>query len=175
MDWNLLFPAAVWTAVVAAVLLLLRGQIARLIVRSLDGERPHVLDLIIESLDSKAGRARIRVVLDDMYAQRIAENDRMLHEAIVTANANRDSLVQVVESQKLQGHNIADVQGKMHELPRITDALEALARSTQAIGEQMQAVNISMARIDEREKERDRERRWHQTHPHPQRREDDST
>lgn len=166
-DWTEIAPAAVWTAIVAVVGILLRGQIARLVLKLLADEPGRTRDLIFDVLDTKTGHVRLRAMLDEVYADRIRRADEF-HQISL---ANRDKLDAVVESQKMQGLALREVEDKMGELPRMTEALERVAEATAKISEEMQAVNLSMARIDEREKER--ERRWHQEHPHPNRREGD--
>lgn len=154
-DWGRIAPAAVWSAIITVILILLRGQIARLIVKLLREDQSHTLDLMLDTFDTKKGRTSLRALIDDIYADRIKRNEEFYQVAL----ANRDKLDAIGAAQHAQGSAIREMEGKMGELPRLSEAIEKMAEATQQISEEMAKVNISMARIDEREKER--ERRYH--------------
>lgn len=161
----------VWTLVVGIIAALARGQWPRLVHLGFRVEEERAADSVFRALESGSGRARLKTLMDELYAERMRLNDSALARAISVADANKQTLEGVTQSQLLQGAAIKEVSDKVREVPRLINALESLAETTANISKEMQAINLSMARIDEREKER--ERRWHDERPHPGRRSND--
>lgn len=174
VDWDRFGPGIVWTLVLGIIVALAKGQGGRLVHLLFRSDPSRAVDTLIETLESKEGRTRMRALMDDLYKERMQHIDAQLRLSLDLAQTNRQILEGVTESIKLQGAALRTVETQVRDLPQMTRVLSELTEATKAISTEMEGVNIWMSRMDERERMRERlERRSHNEPDHPHRRQGD--
>jgi hypothetical protein len=170
IDWSKWGAPAVVLAVTVFVVTWSRPAFIALLHYMLRYDEAKSRETLMIVLKSDDGKLKIKAYIADIFSDKW-ERDMKTHE---TALANRDSLAQVVESQKLQGHALQEIRLSLEQVPALTKALEGIGESVEEFARQMQNVSIFIARADEREKLRAEyaqglreERRRRQSDEHP--------